>query len=160
MIDRLGEGLRVEKKGPRKRELVGRHVVSSSLCPPAVRTVVLQTFFNADEVPQFFRRVMPVLAIESRIVEYYVKSAYDEEAMGAGDSTRKFLEECGYRICSREVETLPIYADEELGLCSSDDDRPGSNGRFMVVACPWPREDDEKQFEPLFTGMEKWLKRE
>lgn len=137
------------------RVLHGRHIVSSSICTPAVRTVILRT--HCDET--FFRDIIPVLAIESRLVEIYHKNTRDEKEYDMGGSTRRDLMEAGYSLTERRIQTLAVYVHSEFGLYSAEDGDHGQNGLSQVVACPWPKEEDETNFEPIFKAMEMELDR-
>jgi hypothetical protein len=145
-----------QKKG---KWLRAEHVVSSSICPPAVRTVVLMVHANDHETPvTTFRDIVPVIAIESLITETYSKHTYDEKKYAPISSSKKALLDEGYSFYSREREIRLVHNNHDLGVDSSTDGDPGANGMSRIVVCGWPQEEDEKRFEPFFKDMEEELK--
>ena len=94
-----------------------KHIVSSSLCAPSIRTVVLALYHHPDhaaEEQEFDTEVFPVIAIESRIVETYTKRIIDPKGYVDANLPRNILKQMGFRVHSREAEIRPIYAREEL----------------------------------------------
>lgn len=146
----------------KKHWLEGEHVVSSSICTPGVRTVSLQLYDDGPESePRYYRHIVPVLAIETRVVEKYGKMSYDEKESSMFGSTRRVLKAAGYRFHRRDVEIKMIHAYSDLmpaTLDSSDDCDVASNGRGEIVSCMWPVDEDEKRFEPIWKRLEEDLK--
>lgn len=141
---------------PKLRELAGYHEVSSSLCTPGVRTVILTTLRDSDG---FQREVIPVLAIEARIVETWVKMPKDKDETSLLFSTPDEFERRGYHLRSRQVMLLPVFASDEssLGLIAEADGDVASNGRSKIVPCSWDPADDKPRFEHIFSALEEIL---
>lgn len=146
----------MEKKEPKKRFLAAQHIVSSTLCPPAVRTVILVLHIDRKDL-SCFQDILPVLAIEARVSETYRKTTYNSEEFTASDLPRKELLDRGYRISGRCVDHYAVYVDEYC-LNTTQSNPHASNGMSRLVCCPWPAEEDEKHFKPIFDEMEKELK--
>lgn len=144
---------------PKLRELAGHHEVSSSVCTPGVRTVILTVHRDehAGAEPTFYREVIPVLAIEARVVETWVKMQKDKDEFSLIFSTPDEFERRGYRIRSREVELRPVFVSDEdwIGLQSDPHGGVASNGKSKMVPCPWGWEEDGDRLEPLFQDLEK-----
>lgn len=156
MLTQMGSELKTER---RERWLTGEHVVSSSICPTSVRTVILMAWCDHDDSDKkLYRDVRPVIAIESRIVEAYRKKTSDENEAPILEGTRRDLLARGYRIFSRSVEIIPIFVDSEFGLTYlRDDDILASNEIAKPVACSWPQEQDEERLGPIFANLEEQL---
>lgn len=135
-----------------------KHIVSSSLCAPSIRTVVLALYHyphHAAEEQEFDTEVFPVIAIESRIVETYTKRITNHKDYVDANLPRNILKQLGFRVRSREAEIRPIYArEEEAGLLISVDEHC-KNTQLETVVCVWPPEEDEKKFHPIFERMKE-----
>ena len=133
-----------------------KHVVSSSLCAPSIRTVVLALYHHPnhkDNEEEFDTEIFPVIAIESRIVEVYTKKVTQEKDYIVNDLPRNVLKQLGFRIRSRDIQIRPIYARSEEGgeLISIDDH--SENTQIETVVCTWPSEQDADKFKPIFENM-------
>ena len=137
------------------RYLYGSYVVSSSVCSPAIRTVRLTSHVNEEYFTEAWREIIPVLAIESRLVESYSKTAKFEKEYSLGSTSREELINAGYTLYSRSVEVNAVLISAEyFELAAGHDGETGENGDSILVACTWPESDDKLKFEPMFLKLE------
>lgn len=141
----------------RPRHLRVEVPVSSSLCSPAVRTVVAMVYYE-EKTGEIWRETTPVVAVEARISDVYGKDSYNPREMPRYESSSEILLDKGYTYYSRIIELNVVTADLDSGLISSADGNPASNGFSQVVACSWPPEKDDEKLGPIFEEMEKSAK--
>lgn len=130
-------------------------VVSSSLCPPAVRTVVAHVSINEEDPKEFWREIVPVLAIESQVFDVYAKTVSEGAEIAPMNASPAILKERGYELRERSHEYNIITIHEDRSLESRDEDGDGEMSR--TIACSWPPEQDDARLESIFLEMEKEL---
>jgi hypothetical protein len=131
--------------------------VSTSVCTPGVRTVVVYVYVNTpsdgDTVdPECGLTVdvefVPVVAIRSETVATYFRPARTGGVVPdkpESDDPRLLAEE-GWRLQSMEISESPLVFDPHeqgnaLGAVEHLFDT--INGDYSIVPCTWPPEEDE-----------------
>jgi hypothetical protein len=121
-----------------------------AMCPPAVRTVVVQAWLDEpDRVSE--HRVYPVLALRSYLSHDYTRpretgpDRYPETA-----ATHAAMTELGWHHDPNVYATIEaIVAHEEFGLVGTEVGHfDHDNSAHEVVACPWPPDEDEERLAP------------
>lgn len=127
--------------------------VAVSLCPPAVRMLVIEATASWDGAEiRTTTSFLPVVALQSRIVKTFGKERSRERPDYAGWGSEKELLADGWDLTGQELTQTALIVDPELGLVAFDD--PARAGRkSALVAAPWAPEEDERRLAEVVTRL-------
>ena len=116
-------------------------VSAVAMSAPAVRMVCIRAWaWEEDGEIKSESEVLPVLAIQSRVVDFYTKQSqavFPEEAL-----SDKGMRDLGWIYRGREVTQHALVLDVEYGLVVADDETLAcDNTAYGLKICPWPVEE-------------------
>jgi hypothetical protein len=134
----------------------GEVVLSSSLCQPAVRLVLVEVGVDEDaellgtDQLQTWHQVLPIVALRTRIVVHISQpiTEYTPERVLCAGSLREARAK-GYEIDGRdeEFDAMVLNGDGVIGTVE-EWSRFCSSTICEVVACSWPVEQDQERLAP------------
>ncbi len=126
--------------------------------PPAVRMYVISAGYYDEKSNETYVEFLPVLGIESTIVEKwsYRSNSEDERTREASReyATTKDLETAGYRYCGQETNHDVLVPSEEYGIIDlTFVSRCVEYQEYRAVACPWPIDQDDARLTAIAAEM-------
>jgi hypothetical protein len=128
-------------------------VIATSICPPAVRTVMIEVFMADDGRPDHY--IVPVLAVESRVVETWVKKPDPNEQAPALPADARDAHRAGWILTGSSTVISPVVVDAVEGELGRVEREEGIYRTY--VACTWPPSEDDEKLAPFIQREYKFL---
>ena len=146
-VQKLRDSMKGDK--PRWESL---HVLrSSTMSPPAVRSFVFWRM--RDEKGEWHVDKMPVLAIESRLIERYARRA-DFHHLDAASTATEDLKDARWEYRNERIDYGPIVAESEFGLINMADS-DFSDEEWILIVATWPDHEDDERFGNIAGAMRR-----
>lgn len=123
-------------------------VTHVSMCPPAVRTVVIEAWADDDKTPPA-AVVYPVIALQTIISDTYSRRRLlanrSDVARTAG--THDELVAAGWMLAFQNNVVEAVYVDSDDMPPIRTTAHEVANVVTRVVVCPWPPEEDDSRLQ-------------
>jgi len=123
-------------------------VLSSSICPPAVRMVLVECSIDDGRKHTHFN---PVVALRSRVLQRWTKRYISD--IPVPPATVSDLVKEGWYLESQEEETQPLVTTYDMGIVDKDYIDQSENVISTTAVCPWPSDEDGKRLEDTVTHL-------
>ncbi len=128
---------------PQQKQSAATFIDAASIGQPAVRMVVVEAWavVDSDSGEPFDGYVVhPVVGLSIVASREFVRSGYH-----AAPATPALAARGGWRLVDSEVEYQPLIVDDEYDVQDVATLRRLTSSCFVVVACPWPSDEDDER---------------
>lgn len=142
----------------RRKFIYANRVTHTAICKPACRMVDVVVWIDGDEHDHEIR---PIVALEARTTACYVRRCRGEDDHVDEHGSHEEYLRAGYQFSRQEVETHPMFLDEDYGIISVNDDLVAdcTNRAHRVCVADWPAGEDASRLADIVAQVAQEARR-